>query len=101
MNDTPLLEIPQPIVCTVAGRLNRFVVEVRAGARLFRASTNNTGRLNDFVAPGRQGYCLPHPRPMKTDVSLFAVEDSGVGAVLDTRLQMRAFENAVAHRKMP
>ncbi len=101
MSTPPLLQLSQPIACNIVGRLNRFVVEVRVGARSLRASTNNTGRLADFVVPGKQAYCFPHLRPMKTDLSLFAVEDFGVGAILDTRLQMRAFENAVAGAKVP
>ena len=101
-NEHPaLLEIPHPIACTVVGRLNRFVVQVQAGDQLLRASTNNTGRLADFVVPGKRCYCRVHPRPLKTDLSLFAIADSNGWAIVDTQLQMRAFENAASHGNLP
>jgi DNA-binding sugar fermentation-stimulating protein len=46
-----LLELPPPIERRVARRLNRFVVELESGERAY---INNTGRLLDLLAPGRQ-----------------------------------------------
>ena len=97
----PLLRVPDRVDCTIIARLNRFVIEVQVGDRRCRASTDNTGRLLDFVVPGRKAYCVPHARPMKTDYSLFAIEDSGAGALLDTQLQMRSFEEALSAGRIP
>ena len=96
MKGVSLLSIQDPVECTIVARLNRFVVEVQIGDCRYRASTNNTGRLLDFVVPGRKAFCTSHTRPMKTDFSLFAVEDSVAGALIDTQLQMRAFENGLS-----
>ena len=96
MKVVPLLKVRDTVDCTIVARLNRFVVEVQIGDRRYRASTNNTGRLFDFVVPGRKAFCTSHARPMKTDYSLFAVADSVVGALIDTQLQMRAFEKALS-----
>jgi sugar fermentation stimulation protein A len=101
MTTTPLLTVDSPIECRTVARLNRFVVEVQLGERHFRASTNNTGRLVDFISPGKQVYCHRHPRPSRTDFSLFAVDDSPAGALIDTQLQMRAFERAVSLEGIP
>jgi len=95
MMTAPLLTIDGPSQCRIVARLNRFVVEVQLGERHLRASTNNTGRLVDFITPGRKAYCRNHSRPSSTDFSLFAVEDSPAAALIDTQLQMRAFERAV------
>jgi sugar fermentation stimulation protein A len=99
--DRPILGIDGSIECTIVARLNRFVIEVQFGKRNYRASTNNTGRLVGFVTPGRKAYCRPHSRPSGTDFSLFAVQDSSAGALIDTQLQMRAFEKAVAFQYIP
>lgn len=101
MNTLPILAIDNPVECTIIGRLNRFVVEVESGGLRRRASTNNTGRLLDFIVPGKQAFCVRHARASKTDYSLFAIEDSGAGALIDTQLQMRAFENALACGHIP
>ena len=101
MMTAPLLTIDGPSQCRIVARLNRFVVEVQLGERHLRASTNNTGRLVDFIAPGRDAYCRTHSRPSRTDFSLFAVEDSPAAALIDTQLQMRAFERAVSLGYIP
>ena len=77
--------------CVIGKRLNRFVVEVIVEGAHSRAYLNNTGRLLDLLVEGRQGFCVAK-RSEKTSYRLFAVEDQGVGAVIDTHLQMKAFE---------
>jgi sugar fermentation stimulation protein A len=89
-----LLRVENPLPCTVVHRLNRFVVEVSLGGRHLRAHINNTGRLEGYLEPGRPGFCFPFARPIKTEVRLFAIEEHGLGAIIDTQMQMRAFEAA-------
>ena len=90
----PILRIEDPVECTILSRLNRFVVEVEARGKRGRAS-NNTGRLLEFIVAGRRGYCVRRDGQLKTDYRLLAIEEQGRGALIDTQLQMRAFEKAL------
>jgi len=92
-----LLELPPPIKRRIARRLNRFVVELESGERAY---INNTGRLLDLLAPGRTCYCLPK-RSGSTGLRLIAVEGEGGAALVDTRLQMLAFERALELGALP
>ena len=92
-----LLELPSPVERRVARRLNRFVVELESGEQAY---INNTGRLLDLLAPGRTCYCLPKPSG-STGLRLIAVEDEGGAALVDTRLQMAAFERALELEALP
>ena len=87
--------------CRVVGRVNRFVVTVRLEGGCCRAYINNTGRLYQFLVSGRQGFCVANEKPRKTDVQLFSVEEGSLGAIVDTRLQMRAFEEALRMELIP
>ena len=89
----PLLEIKGVSECFIIRRLNRFVVEVEWKGRRVKAYITNTGRLEEFIRYGRRGFCIPGGR--KTECRLFAVEDLGKGAIIDTALQMEAFEGAI------
>jgi len=95
-----LLCLPEPIVGTVVERVNRFVALVEVGGAIERAYVNNTGRLADHLARGRRCYCLRREGGT-TSLRLFAVEDLGGGALIDTQLQMRAFERALAAGLLP
>ncbi|NPB05152.1 MAG: DNA/RNA nuclease SfsA [Aquificae bacterium] len=86
-----VFEVEGPFEVEVVEKLNRFVVLVRREGRLLRAHNTNTGRLRDLLLPGRRAYCLPKSG-QKTDCRLFAVEEREGFAVIDTALQMRAFE---------
>ncbi len=97
----PLLHIDNPIECRIIGRLNRFVIEVEVDGVRYRAHTNNTGRLHGFLEQGRQAFCTSHRGTGKTDYSLFAVRDGELSAIIDTQLQMRAFEAAVKKESIP
>ena len=88
-----LLPLENPFEVEIIERLNRFVVLVKKGSKLLRAHNTNTGRLQEFLIRGKKAYCLPK-RGAKTDCRLFAIEDIGGFAVIDTNLQMRAFEEA-------
>ena len=100
MTSLPLMAVHDVFEGTVIGRLNRFVVEVRSGSRRLCASINNTGGLLDFLTPGRKAFLLPHLKHLKTDCSLFAVEESMGAALIDTQLQMRAFESALRAQRI-
>ncbi len=86
-----LLRVEGALECIVGRRLNRFVVEVLVEGEPLKAYVNNTGRLLDLLVEGRRGFCTVKESG-KTNCRLFAVEDQGAGAILDTQLQMKAFE---------
>ena len=96
-----LLAIDNPVQCTILSRVNRFVVEVEVNGKSNHASINNTGRLLEFIAKGTQGFCVPHPRIFKTDYRLFAIRHANAGALIDTQLQMTAFERALEMGLIP
>jgi sugar fermentation stimulation protein A len=87
-----LLALGDAVDCNVVQRLNRFVVEVSIGSGCHRAWINNTGRLNEFMVPGRRAFCLRRTTPGKTTHRLFAIQEDGWGALIDTHFQMKAFE---------
>lgn len=95
-----LLRFGEAVRCTIIERINRFVVAVDIAGRRRPAWINNTGRLTAFMQPGTMAYCLPKEGG-KTDVRLFAVADGDAAALLDTRFQMDAFEQAVQQRRLP
>jgi len=96
-----ILKIANPLTCTIARRLNRFVVEVMVKNKPYRAYINNTGRLEEFLIPGRQGFCLKNETKGKTDYRLFAIEERKLGALIDTQAQMQAFERALEMGLIP
>ncbi|WP_297437073.1 DNA/RNA nuclease SfsA [Thermococcus sp.] len=83
------------VPCTLVERLNRFVAIVTVNGETRKALVTNTGRLEEFMVPGRKAFCTPRTGG-KTDFVLVAFEDiHGKGAIIDTRTQARAFERAV------
>ena len=96
-----LLRIEDPFECSILERVNRFVVKVRSEGELLRAYINNTGRLHNYLAKGRHGFCMRHQKPKKTDCRLFAIADKESAAVLDTWLQMKVFERALEKGVIP
>jgi sugar fermentation stimulation protein A len=97
----PLLELSPLIEVKIEKRLNRFVVSVTKGMGRYRAHINNTGRLEQFLVPGAKGYCLEPRKRGATDFRLIAVADRGAAALIDTQLQMRAFESGVQRGVFP
>lgn len=79
-------------------RINRFVVLVKEDSYIEKAYINNTGRLVEFMVTDRTAYCIPLSGARKTKYRLFAVKDSGMGALIDTRFQMEAFEKIIEQR---
>jgi sugar fermentation stimulation protein A len=92
--DIPLLRILDASSCRIVQRINRFVVKIELGGKIGRAHITNSGRLCEFLIRGRKGFCFQTPHTEKTEFRLFAVEERGFGAVIDTQLQMKAFEAA-------
>ncbi|WP_297464542.1 DNA/RNA nuclease SfsA [Thermococcus sp.] len=89
------------VPCTFIERLNRFVALVEVNGETRKALVTNTGRLKEFMIPGRRAFCLPKSGG-KTDFVLLAFEDlGGKGAVIDTRTQAKAFERAVELNTIP
>lgn len=90
----PLISIDNVKRCKILRRLNRFVVEIEIRDVIKRAYINNTGRLTELLTTGREGFCLRLDDRKKTDYRLFAISENGNGAIIDTNLQMKAFERA-------
>lgn len=98
--ETPLLKL-NVVPCTFIERLNRFVALVEVDGERRKALVTNTGRLEEFMVPGRRAFCMPKSGG-KTDFVLVAFEDlCGKGAVIDTRTQVKAFEQAVELNTIP
>ncbi|WP_457741797.1 DNA/RNA nuclease SfsA [Thermococcus sp.] len=93
MHETSLkLEV---VPCRFIERLNRFVALIDVNGGIRKALVTNTGRLEEFMVPGKRAFCLPK-RGGKTDFVLLAFEDlEGKGAIIDTRTQAKAFEKAL------
>ena len=101
MCNTKLLQV-KSIACILECRLNRFVVRVKVDGESTLAHLNNTGRLEGLVAAGNVGYCTKH-HAKKTSYRLIAVREKGYeeAAIVDTGLQMRAFEAALNLQLIP
>ncbi len=70
------------------------MVSIEVHRRQSRAHINNTGRLQEFLIRGREAFCFKTSGKGKTGFRLFAVKEKELGALIDTQLQMRAFEKA-------
>ncbi|AAL81322.1 DNA/RNA nuclease SfsA [Pyrococcus furiosus DSM 3638] len=95
-----LMEVSPLFPCIFLRRVNRFVGLVRIKERIERALITNTGRLNEFMIPGRIGYCTPKAGG-KTRYILLGFEDHGKIAIIDTRLQGKAFEKIIEKELLP
>ncbi len=99
MKSTTIVE--HPLECIIIQRVNRFVVEIEVDGSLQRACINNTGRLEGYLFRGNRGFCIRNRYPMKTAYRLFAIKEGDLGAIIDTQLQTKAFEKAVALKYIP
>ncbi len=95
------LGIENPLECTIVQRLNRFVVEIQVKGLRQQAWVNNTGRLEEFLFKGNKGFCTRNERTLKTAYRLFAIREVELGAIIDTQLQMKAFEKALVMGFIP
>ena len=98
---TKLFQIEDPQECRVRERLNRFVVLIELGGQKYRAHITNTGRLSEFMINGQRAFCFRTYHRGTTAFRLFAIEEHGLGALIDTWLQMTAFENALDRGRIP
>jgi sugar fermentation stimulation protein A len=87
--------------CLIVERLNRFVVRVEISGKKHSMHINNTGRLEEFLIRGRKAFCMKTEHKGKTEGRLFAIEERGLGALIDTQLQMKAFERLVEKGQIP
>ncbi len=96
-----LLRLSDVRRCRILGRDNRFTVAVVVeGEGESKAYINNTGRLFEYMVPGRLAYCTAK-REGRLPYRLFAVSEEGLAALIDTWLQMRGFEKAVSDDMLP
>ena len=96
-----IIEVENPVKCVIVGCVNRFVAKVIVDGNEQRAYINNTGRLSELLVGGRGAFCVRSKGTGKTDYRLFAVEDDNLGAIIDTQLQMKAFERALETGLIP
>jgi len=75
-------------------RTNRFVGLVRIDGEVKRSLITNTGRLEEFMVKGRKAFCMPK-QGGKTEFILIGFDEGEKGAIIDTRIQAKAFEKAV------
>jgi sugar fermentation stimulation protein A len=99
--DTELICIEDALECHIVRRINRFVVVVRLGGKTEPAWINNTGRLEQFLVPGRAGFCVPRHAEGKTRYRLFGIREGSLGALIDTQWQMRALESCLERGLLP
>lgn len=93
--------IGKPVECVVLDRINKFAVGVLIDGKPRRAYINNTGRLLKYLVRGRKGFCIWAAKPSKTDCRLFSIKEDGLAAIIDTQLQMKAFERALEMDLIP
>ena len=96
-----LFAVPGTRCCRIVERVNRFVVRIEIEGEICLAHINNTRRLQEIIVKNRVGFCFRTPHTKKTGYRLFAVEEKGLGALIDTQLQMRAFEVAAQKKLIP
>jgi len=96
-----ILRIENPVECIIVERVNRFVVKICLDGKLCMAYINNTGRLIEYLAKGRKGFCIKNEKRGKTDYRLFSLRENDFGVVIDTQLQMKAFEKALEMKLIP
>ncbi|NSW76581.1 MAG: DNA/RNA nuclease SfsA [Candidatus Atribacteria bacterium] len=96
----PLFRIESVLRARFLTRVNRFVVRVEGEKGQFLLSLNNTGRLEKLLREGHTVLFVPHERP-KTRGRLVGVEEEDGFVLVDTDLQMKAFEVAFSRGLFP
>ncbi len=93
---TAVLYFRELVRCRLVERANRFTVIADAdGLGRVRVHNTNTGKLVDVLVEGREAYCTPLSRPVKTRLRLLAVEYGNGYALVDTQSQEKAFISAL------
>ncbi len=80
----------------VIGRMSRVSVLAEAEGARFLCHLRNTGRLRDFIYEGAPILVQPRPRGRTHALLIGAPVEGGGAALLDTYLQSRYFEKAIA-----
>lgn len=96
-----ILRIESPVECDIVERINRFVLKIRLKGNYYKAHLNNTGRLYEYLVKGRKGFCVRNEKRGKTDYRLFSIKEGNLGAIIDTQLQMKAFEKSLEMKLIP
>jgi sugar fermentation stimulation protein A len=80
----------------IVRRINRFTVKVKIKNKIVLAHLNNTGRLEELVKEGKVGLFLPIEKSKKLRFRLSMIKESkNTFSIIDTSLQMKAFEAAL------
>jgi len=87
------------VECRIIKRISRFKVLVKVKSGRVLAYINNTGRLEQYLVRGKLGYLVGSSG--KLNYRLIGVEDQGLAALVDTRLQERVFEKLVESSALP
>ena len=84
----------------IVRRVNRFTVEVKLNDKISHAHNTNTGRLLEYLVPGRR--CLLKPiKGRKLKYRVIGVEDDDEYALVDTYSQTLVFEKMISENKIP
>ncbi|MCX7667749.1 MAG: DNA/RNA nuclease SfsA, partial [Atribacterota bacterium] len=97
---TPLFQVEPLYLARLLRRVNRFVVEIECQGEGCLLSLNNTGRLEQLLQEGRAVLFVPHAS-RRTSGKLIGVEEGNDFVLVDTGLQMRAFEVAFSRGLFP
>ncbi|MEN3185357.1 MAG: DNA/RNA nuclease SfsA [Atribacterota bacterium] len=97
---TALFQIESLCTAFLVHRVNRFVAEVDIEGKRNLLSLNNTGRLEQLLRKGCRVFFVPHAG-RKTAGKLIGVEDKEGLVLVDTGLQMKAFEVAFSQGFFP
>ena len=92
--ESKILHVKNVLECKIIRRINRFVVDVQIGEKCHKAWINNTGRLHEFLVEGRKGFCMKNEKG-RNPYRLFSIKEGNLGAIIDTQLQMEAFEKSL------
>ncbi|MEZ0290062.1 MAG: DNA/RNA nuclease SfsA [Sulfolobales archaeon] len=95
MRDKIIYSLQDLVIGEIVKRLNRFVVEIRVGGEIIKAHNTNTGRLLDYLKPGRKTL-LTKISGERLRYRLVAVEDLYDSyCIVDTYTQNKIFERLV------
>jgi sugar fermentation stimulation protein A len=96
-----LMEIENYKEGVIIRRINRFVVKAKIKNKVVLAHLNNTGRLEELVKEGNVGLFLPIDKSKKLKFRLSMIkENKNIFSIIDTSLQMKAFEVALKKNYM-
>lgn len=101
MEPLRVLGIGDLVECSFVERINRFVGLVTCSGRFVRAHINNTGRLLDLLYRGARVLCAPVKGATTSLRIVGAAPHEGRWALIDTKVQERAFVELVNRGWIP